>query len=556
MTPSEAKGLIDAWLRAKLDEDAELREAPEGDTYAAAVFRKTEPWEPDALVEAWDEDQLATLLAQHGGDGRKLVAPGEYAVRGVTERYIATEAFRKPHVAADARRHLRDETVARPLVKALLCRVGIADPEGTPGFDAAVRMMMKAQANLYDAVISRDAVSWRPWSHDDPAQPLVESLSGVPIVPTTTPTPAGRAVGLMSEAEKSFLEEEERNGQSEGRLGEFKVAFRLFRDWLRRDPDLSEITPQIAGEFRIALGWMPSSASTRPEYRELSVAERLARAKEVGEKRLLSSTTIGGNYINPLKSLFEWARATGKITENPFANIRPPRESKAVTRKERDVFTTEQLKTLFAQPVFTGAAALGGKPMYRSGSMLVDDYRFWLPFMAMFSGARLNEMCGLELADFEQEGGVDFFHVRPDGGHKRVKTEAGVRRVPVHPELVKLGLLRRVARLREEGASRLFPEIRPGARGYLSDIPTKFFADLIDRALGKDAPVVFHSFRHTFITRLRAARVEPLLRMAIVGHDPGETHEEYGDPDIAALSAELSKVAYPGLDLSELPSRG
>ena len=106
--------------------------------------------------------------------------------------------------------------------------------------------------------------------------------------------------------------------------------------------------------------------------------------------------------------------------------------------------------------------------------------------------------------------------------------------------------------LRTSGEKRLFPDLRAGARGYLSDIPSKFFADLIDRALGKDAPVVFHSFRHTFITRLRAAKVEPLLRMAIVGHDPGETHEGYGDQDIGSLNAEVQKVRYPAFEICPL----
>jgi len=557
MTPSEAKGLIDAWLRARLDEDADLRDAPEGRTSAAVIFRRNEAWIADTVVERWDQDQLAERMAESDGKADRLFGAGEYGHRNVSDREIAVLAFRKPHEGAEHRKALQDDQIARPLLLAILNEAGATPDEGAPWFAAALRMMMKAQADLATAILERDAARWRRWSDDDPAQPLLDTLcpperQGVVAVTA----PKGAASGtVLSEAEAAYLIEEARSGQSEGRIKEFRAAFRTFREWLQRDPDVAEITPQIAGDYRVALAGMPASASTRPEYRDLSVPERIERAGAVGDARLLSATTIGGNYIDPLRGLFEWARTTGKIAKNPFDDIRPPKASRGAARADRAVFTTGQLKTLFSQPLFTGAAAERGKPLYRPGAVLVDDWRYWLPLMALFTGARLNEMCGLHLEDFEEEQGISFFHIRPGGPEKRVKTPAGVRRVPIHSELRALGLLRRVERLRSDGEVRLFPNLQPGPRGYLSDKPTKFYQDLIDRAVGKDAPVVFHSFRHTFITRLRAARVERFLRMAIVGHDPGETHEDYGEQDIAALNAEVQKVEYPGLNLTTLPPR-
>jgi hypothetical protein len=46
---------------------------------------------------------------------------------------------------------------------------------------------------------------------------------------------------------------------------------------------VAEITPQVAGDYRVALSGMPASASNRPEYRDLAVGERIARAREIGE---------------------------------------------------------------------------------------------------------------------------------------------------------------------------------------------------------------------------------------------------------------------------------
>ena len=545
---AEVKALIDGWLKAELDEDAYRREAPEGELFAGVVLRSEPAWKPDAVVRRITYDDLAE--ANGLTDPFGSLDPGEYLRRDVSDLTLALEAQKKLFADAAERHKREEESVAEEHVKALFARYGIPVDEFSAKFEAATRLMLKAHRDLWGAVQKRDAVAWRPRLDDDPAQDLLAKLDVSRVV---QPIHAGRPAEPISEtfswAEREYLAEVRRGGLSEGRVGEFEVAFRVFRQWLEGDPALKDITPAIAGDFRLALSRMPSSASTRPEYRDLCVRECIARAREIGEERFLSPTTIGGNYINPLRSLFEWARSTGKVAENPFANIRPPKVRTPVAKREREVFTSEQLNALFRQPLFTGAKGERGKPLYQAGEMRIADWRFWVPLIALFSGARLNEICGLRVADFECEGDVRFFHVRADAPDKSVKTEAGVRRVPIHASLVELGLLDHVERLRAEGAERVFPNLRPGARGYLSDIPSKFFADLIDRALGKEAPVVFHSFRHTFITRLRAARVEPLLRMAIVGHDPGETHENYGEQDIVALDAELQKVTYPGLDL-------
>ena len=548
---AEVQALIDRWLKAELDEDAYRRDAPEGELFAGVVLRSEPAWKPDTILRRITYDDLSAT--DDVTDPFGSLEAGEYLRKDVSDLALAREAQEKLFADAAERHKREEESVAEEHVKALFARYALPVDVFSATFESATLLMLKAHRDLWDAVQKRDAAGWRPRLDDDPAQDLLSKLNLSGVVRPAPVEPEPKPVGeTFSWAEREYLAEVRREGLSEGRVGEFEAAFRIFRGWLESDKPLREITPALAGDYRLALSTMPSSASTRPEYRLLSVRECIARAREVEEERLLSPTTIGGNYINPLRSLFEWARSTGKITENPFANIRPPKVRTSVAKRERAVFTSEQLNALFSQPLFTGAKGECGKPLYNPGEVRIADWRFWVPLIAMFSGARLNEICGLRIRDFEAEGDVRFFHVRPDAPNKSVKTRAGVRRVPIHASLIELGILEHLERLRAEGSERLFPDLRPGARGYLSDIPSKFFNDLIDRALGKDAPVVFHSFRHTFITRLRAARVEPLLRMAIVGHDPGETHEAYGDQDVGALNAEVQKVTYPGLDLSGL----
>lgn len=59
------------------------------------------------------------------------------------------------------------------------------------------------------------------------------------------------------------------------------------------------------------------------------------------------------------------------------------------------------------------------------------------PIVALFSSVRLTEICQLAVDDFVVDDGVPIILIRGDDDDetKRVKTEAGVRFVPVHPEL-------------------------------------------------------------------------------------------------------------------------
>ena len=70
---------------------------------------------------------------------------------------------------------------------------------------------------------------------------------------------------------------------------------------------------------------------------------------------------------------------------------------------------------------------------------------------------------------------------------------------------------------------------------------------------------MFHSFRHGFKDALRAAGVGEDINDALTGHAGGSpVGRSYGAKDIArrfglsALADAVSKVGYPGLDLSNL----
>ena len=102
----------------------------------------------------------------------------------------------------------------------------------------------------------------------------------------------------------------------------------------------------------------------------------------------------------------------------------------------------------------------------------------------------------------------------------------------------------------------------PRPKGGFGEAWSKWFGRYI-RDLGiHNRAKVFHSFRHGFKDALRAAEVSEYVNDALTGTRwSGTVERQYGAKQmirrfgIATLAAAVSKVAYPGLDLSRLTYR-
>ena len=67
--------------------------------------------------------------------------------------------------------------------------------------------------------------------------------------------------------------------------------------------------------------------------------------------------------------------------------------------------------------------------------------RYWVTLLSAYSGARLNEVCQLNVSDIQKTDGIWALNLNADSDDKSIKTEAGNRIIPLHPKLIDLGLL-------------------------------------------------------------------------------------------------------------------
>lgn len=340
-------------------------------------------------------------------------------------------------------------------------------------------------------------------------------------------------------------------------IEDYNGAVATFIDWWGSDPSLTEITPKRAGEFATALSHYPSNAHKRLPYRDMkSFAERLERAKSTGESAVLSASTINTKYITPLRRIFEWRKDRGLGAENPFVGITVRKPKRGNAKKARRDFSHREIIRFFSLPLFVGAEGSSGPKLYRPGGVMVSDWRFWVPLICMFSGMRLNEACGLAVADIKSNEGIDYFHVRDEVDGQSVKSDAARRMVPIHHLLLDTGFLEFVEAMRSQDNERLFEELQPDSNGYFSGPPSKFLNRLLDLIEDEDADspgkLTWHSSRHTVVSRLRAGGVRQDVSEELVGHEGSGTQAGYGMVDLITLKSAIEKIAYRDLDLSPL----
>lgn len=179
----------------------------------------------------------------------------------------------------------------------------------------------------------------------------------------------------------------------------------------------------------------------------------------------------------------------------------------------------DELKRLYEGPEF---AAFASDP--------AKEHCYWLPLIGLYTGARVNEVCQLNPQhDIREESGVWFFDFNEDTAgdsriRKSIKNAGSGRRVPIHSRLLELGFLAYVDRMKNAGATLLFPQWSP-TRGKASGQAEKWFRKLLTTLhLRDDTPrariVGFHCFRHTFLNR--AMHLDIANAEWLTGHAPAE----------------------------------
>lgn len=359
---------------------------------------------------------------------------------------------------------------------------------------------------------------------------LQSHLDASPMPPSAviTVSPTKTTGKKISEVWDAYKAEKISLGQQDGVTGGWKDGedTAKFDHWphvnaliqFLGDRDIGSVTPDDVTAFQEMVLSDPEGGKPRNKQKRLQRAG--AVFKWAKKKRIIS---------DDLRELFQYP---GKISENPWLK-----------------FEIGDLKLLFESPDYR-------QQLFKKPS------EYWLMPLALFTGARLNELCQLTVQDIGEHDGVATISIL-DEGVKRLKTKASRRIIPIHSTLIGLGFLNYVKTVK---SGRIFPELpeSPAKKGDFAREPSRKFTNYrrqlgiggerFNSKTGKwegDSRKVFHSFRATLIDALRKAEVPKDRRTRLAGHDYTDTQDKNytgGDVltmfDFQSLKRDIEKVHF------------
>ena len=238
-------------------------------------------------------------------------------------------------------------------------------------------------------------------------------------------------------------------------------------------------------------------------------------------------------------------------------------------------FTTAELNRIFALPLFAGCEGdnvEGG--IFKPGSVLIRDDRFWIPVVLLFTGARSSEIAGLLTEEVVTDHETPHIVVTPNPVRPRLKNRHSRRLVPIHSRLISLGFLDYVARRQREGSYRLFPmaeqtHYNDGATGVRvarslssSLILRQFNRTHLQHADARTDRGSIKCFRNTFEQEAAAQVQSDEIKQRLTGRKVVSTARIYTDnipydPDqrgglLARLKQEIERVIYQTVRLDHL----
>lgn len=201
--------------------------------------------------------------------------------------------------------------------------------------------------------------------------------------------------------------------------------------------------------------------------------------------RLLGScfTKVG------IKHNIEWFRFTVKKTPESVEN-------------QRRAFTDKEVRSIFRET-----------KQYKHD---VDNWKYYLPRLALLTGCRINELSQLRVSDILVDDNPRI-SINSNGNNKRLKNLASVRNIPLTKYAIDL-----ISPLVKNKAKdlQLFPTLNYTDVGGYARRASKYFTQLCKHQL-KLKNATFHSFRHYAVTYLFNKGVGEHLIGSLVGHSVG-----------------------------------
>lgn len=302
---------------------------------------------------------------------------------------------------------------------------------------------------------------------------------------------------------------------------------------------------------RFLLHHLPKSYGKSPSDLTATIAQLKAKAGAMPPEQVGLSAGTRARHYTFLDQLLARARIEG-VRIDPqlkFSDHKPKAAGRA--REQRDIPKQETIAELFKAPVFHGCASW--ERPFEPGGRIYHRAAYFGPLFAYYQGMRREEFCGLTVDDIRSvtEEGEAVPHIRVfDNTIRRLKNSQSRRFLPIHPELLRLGIMPYAARIKALGYTHLFPELRsPTSRSPLGD---RYYDEW---SKAKLAGTSAHPLRHAFNDELKQKRVTEEMRADMMGHGgKSETSERYANAfKLNAQAEDMENIPVLTSSIADVP---
>ncbi len=387
------------------------------------------------------------------------------------------------------------------------------------------------RALLADIAVSRDQLDGRQAATFDP----LFNPEGVrsPHAPMAASTSAAMGRRTVADLVREYGRYREASYDKESTDRKYKLLFRALEETLGSDFAVAAIKASDCVRVKALLDVTPPNITKR--FGGITLTEA-ALVREKKGLPAMAATTVG-SYMQNLSAIFNWAERQGDwgVHRNPAQGLTGSRRPNV----QRRGFEADELKKVFA-----------ALEQFREDV----PTKFWVPALAVYTGARAGEICQLRSVDVIEVDGVHCLNLSefgPDGARvadKRLKTAASERIVPLHPAIIEAGFIQFVER--QHNHDRLFPDLKAGRKGNFSHEFSKWFGRF-KRGIGFVQPsLVFHSFRHGFRDACRMADINDETSRALGGWSAINQATRYGNRGmVPVLDRAMKKLDFDGFKL-------
>ncbi len=535
---AEAGRLRDFWFIKYQAEFDELRASANPDqppsTYTIALSRLK------PLVEDWMQTQLQRVASELEEEPLPIVDPGGIVDRddNLAELKADLERLRgsAPHLQQDVKQLAGQFLLSDGAPEKSRPPHPFGPLPGTAEVDEASSDFRRL-CSIVSAALQEVTRAHLALLEEKPFEPRENPL-----------TEATNSGPTLAEAMDDFRLDRAKRGNTQKVGVDYSMTFRLMTEVIGADRHVWEVTRKECRKVLSLLESIPPNATKR--FRGKSFRQAANAVADQPDDRL-SKTTIN-QHLHRMGTLFRWEEreSDGKMIRNPAVGLSDGGQ-RAHSRQVRHPFSIDQLNQIFRTPLYVGCMN-DGAGYATPGPSRPKGTRFWIPLIGLFQGMRLNEICQLRAADIECIDEVHCIRIDERTQGQRVKTAASRRIVPVHPQLLALGFSDFVA-ARSAADGWLFPDLKADSRGYRSDGFQKWFRRFQDKAGTYTPETTYHSFRHNWRDAARNARIPEEITEALGGWSNQKISSNYGSGARSnVLFEEISKIDYPGLDLSHL----